>query len=82
MKAGLAYLIVALAGLLVPVSPSRALTLNGFDLHGALVPPEQILHCGPAKDGIPAINAPKFIPAGAAISRVATACSASPATAR
>jgi len=35
---------------------------NGFDLTGALVPPDEIFRGGPQKDGIPAINKPKFIP--------------------
>lgn len=32
---------------------------NGFDLTGALVPPDRILPGGPLKDGMPAIDAPK-----------------------
>src|SRR5262249_17918589 len=35
-------------------------------LKGALVPSDQILPGGPGRDGIPAIDAPKFIPANAA----------------
>lgn len=33
---------------------------NGFDLSGALVPVDEIFHGGPPKDGIPAIDHPKF----------------------
>ncbi|MEO5698942.1 MAG: DUF3179 domain-containing protein, partial [Casimicrobiaceae bacterium] len=40
--------------------------INGFDLHGALVPPDQILSGGPSKDGIPAIDHPRFVPGDAA----------------
>lgn len=36
--------------------------MNGFDLSGALIPTEQIYYGGPAKDGIPAIDSPKFTP--------------------
>ncbi len=34
---------------------------NGFDISNALVPKEEILHGGPAKDGIPALTDPSFI---------------------
>lgn len=34
---------------------------NGFDLTGSLVPANEIHHGGPRRDGIPAINKPKFI---------------------
>ncbi len=36
---------------------------NGFDLSDSLIPAEKIMHGGPPKDGIPAIDNPKFIPA-------------------
>ncbi len=39
---------------------------NGFDLDGALVPPETIESGGPPRDGIPAIDRPDFVSAGAA----------------
>jgi hypothetical protein len=39
---------------------------NGFDLAGALVPGDEILSGGPSRDGIPAINAPRFVAAAAA----------------
>jgi len=39
----------------------HAQTKNGFELNGALVPPGEIFHGGPPKDGIPAIDAPKFV---------------------
>ena len=39
---------------------------NGFDLSGALVPVEQIAHGGPGRDGIPAINNPRFVDAAQA----------------
>lgn len=34
---------------------------NGFDLAGSLIDPEEIHHGGPPKDGIPAIDHPKFV---------------------
>jgi len=34
---------------------------NGFDLQGSLIPIQQILGGGPAKDGIPSIDNPKFV---------------------
>lgn len=37
---------------------------NGFDLSESLVPPELIEAGGPIKDGIPALDKPKFITAG------------------
>jgi len=36
---------------------------NGFDVRGALVPVEAIERGGPPRDGIPAIDKPKFVPA-------------------
>ena len=40
---------------------SSALTKNGFDLRGALVPESEIYHGGPPRDGIPSIDRPRFI---------------------
>jgi len=62
-------IIGAVAGLATPLLPAAtavAQSLNGFDLRGSLVPSEEILAGGPPKDGIPAIDAPKFVPAGQA----------------
>jgi hypothetical protein len=39
---------------------------NGFDLSGALVPVEEIKHGGPPRDGIPALDRPRFVSAGKA----------------
>ena len=36
---------------------------NGFDLEGASLPVDEILHGGPPRDGIPAIDHPRFLPA-------------------
>jgi len=41
-------------------------TKNGFDLSGALIPENHIFAGGPAKDGIPAIDNPRFVDADAA----------------
>ena len=42
---------------------AQAVSKNGFDLNGALVPIKEILAGGPPRDGIPAINRPHFIKA-------------------
>lgn len=47
-------------------SAPAAQTLNGFDLRGALVKPAEIHRGGPPKDGIPAIDRPRFVPASQA----------------
>jgi hypothetical protein len=39
---------------------------NGFDLTGVLVPESKILSGGPPRDGIPAIDTPRFVTAAAA----------------
>ena len=52
--------LVAFAALAMLASVIAAQTLNGFDLKDSLVPPDQLLHGGPGRDGIPAIDAPKF----------------------
>ena len=36
---------------------------NGFDISNASIPTEEILRGGPSRDGIPAIDEPKFLPA-------------------
>jgi len=43
--------------------PSAADTMNGFTLDDALVPPEQILHGGPGRDGIPSLDEPRYVAA-------------------
>jgi hypothetical protein len=43
--------------------PAWARTLNGFDLSGALVPAAAIEAGGPPRDGIPAIDQPRFVDA-------------------
>ena len=44
-------------------SGCSAQSKNGFDLQGSLIPADSILSGGPAKDGIPAIDKPRFIAA-------------------
>jgi hypothetical protein len=39
---------------------------NGFDLSDALVPVDEIHHGGPPRDGIPALDSPRFVTAGEA----------------
>jgi hypothetical protein len=53
-------LLVVLFPALVITSNSLGKTKNGFDLTDALVPVNEILSGGPPRDGIPAINQPKF----------------------
>lgn len=48
---------------LIMVCSAMAWGKNGFDLNGAVVPERQIFHGGPPRDGIPAIDAPLFVPA-------------------
>lgn len=43
--------------------PSLAQSLNGFDLKDALVPSAAIARGGPPRDGIPAIDRPRFVSA-------------------
>lgn len=64
----LALLLVTAAGLWSAIASSAAAdaerpTLNGFDLSGALIPVDAIQRGGPPKDGIPAIDVPKFVAA-------------------
>lgn len=49
-------------GLCLLLGPSwlAAQQKNGFDLQSALIPPEQIMRGGPPRDGIPAIQQPRF----------------------
>ncbi|MBI3156197.1 MAG: DUF3179 domain-containing protein [Burkholderiales bacterium] len=52
------------AALLPPwAAPAQARTLNGFDLRDALVPADAIEAGGPPRDGIPAIDRPRFVDA-------------------
>ncbi len=53
-----------LIALLVLPGISRAQDLNGFDLSRASIPFLEIMRGGPPKDGIPAIDNPKFAPVG------------------
>lgn len=49
------------------VWPAQAPPLkNGFDLAGSLVPPGEIHQGGPPRDGIPALDDPRFVDAGEA----------------
>lgn len=50
--------------LLAAITVAHAVQKNGFDLEGALVPPDEILQGGPPRDGIPAIDRPQFVKAG------------------
>ena len=52
-------LVVLLLSPFVQAAPVK----NGFDLAGSLVPAAEILPGGPPRDGIPAIDQPRFVPA-------------------
>lgn len=54
-------LLVALTAILAATFAGRA--DNGFDLGDSLIPADEILSGGPTKDGIPAIDAPRFVEA-------------------
>lgn len=56
---------VALITLVVSAS-GGAVERNGFRLDGAAVPVDEILPGGPPRDGIPAIDHPRFVPAAQA----------------
>jgi hypothetical protein len=58
-----AYLVVFLC-LALPGAPMAS--DNGFDLGGSLVPVDEIHLGGPPRDGIPAIDRPRFLSAGRA----------------
>ncbi len=55
------YLAVLLAAAAWVLCPS-AFAANGFDLTDSLVPRSQIEAGGPPRDGIPAIDSPRFVP--------------------
>lgn len=55
-----------LLALLLPAASATSATLNGFEIDGALVPPDQIFPGGPARDGIPALTEPHMVPANSA----------------
>ncbi len=42
---------------------AQAERYNGFDVRGSLIPADEIYQGGPPRDGIPALDQPKFIPA-------------------
>jgi len=56
------YTVALLIIVYLPLASSGQ-ELNGFDLSKASIPVSQILSGGPPKDGIPAIDVPKFSPA-------------------
>ncbi len=48
---------------LMPFDSGAAQVMNGFDISDSLVPADEILAGGPPRDGIPAIDRPRFLPA-------------------
>ncbi len=57
---------IAVSLLLLGVTYSAAEARNGFDLSNAAIPVEEIHSGGPPKDGIPAIDRPRFVSADGA----------------
>ena len=51
---------------LLLIGSASAYTKNGFDLTNSLIPASEVLQGGPPRDGIPSIEKPKFVTAGAA----------------
>ena len=45
-----------------PGSTALAQPMNGFDLRGANIDADEVYRGGPPRDGIPSIDAPKFVP--------------------
>lgn len=62
----LAALLAALLAGAARAAPGETVRPNGFDVRGALVPAERIVSGGPPRDGIPAIDRPRFVAAAAA----------------
>ena len=60
------HLVAALLTWLTLAVGVQAQTMNGFDLSESLVPADEIHHGGPPKDGIPAIDRPRFVAASRA----------------
>ena len=67
-------IITTLRGVITPIllvallnAPLTAWSKNGFDLSDSLISPTEILSGGPPKDGIPAIDNPKFLPGKTAV---------------
>jgi len=59
--------LLVLASALVAAGPTaHAAEYNGFDVSGALIPVEEIRSGGPPRDGIPAIDEPRFVSAAEA----------------
>jgi len=61
-------ILLSVVALLAGLASMSALAVrdNGFDLSKTSIPREQIRHGGPPKDGIPAIDNPRFLEAGRA----------------
>ena len=57
------HFLLLLALTLLVATTSTAQTRNGFDISNLSIPADEVLHGGPPKDGIPAINEPNFVSA-------------------
>jgi hypothetical protein len=65
MRRRLAALVSLAAWLAAPAAAAPAIK-NGFSLRGATVPEDEILEGGPPRDGIHAVDDPRFVPPDAA----------------
>jgi len=61
IKINRAFLLGAVAAVSISAPSVSALAQNGFDLSSTRVPRAEILHGGPPRDGIPAIDHPRFV---------------------
>lgn len=59
-------LVAAVAVALLGPRVWSAISINGFDLDKTSIPANEIRHGGPPKDGIPAIDNPRFVASGEA----------------
>jgi len=65
LKSKLLIGVLAAVAATAPTAWGKRAVISGFDVGNALIPSSKILSGGPGKDGIPAIDHPKFIPADA-----------------
>jgi len=63
LRAALVCLALGIGATSVRAAAPDPADFNGFDVTGATVPVDAIMRGGPPKDGIPAIDAPKFVAA-------------------
>ena len=60
-------LLIICGSMMLLTESASARKKNGFDLTGSSIPARAIESGGPGRDGIPAINSPKFVAAQDAV---------------